>query len=153
MVTLNSSLFNILIHKKHSLFYCDQRTKLHIIYINPHCVNVSSQTNTFQCILTTDGTFSFAIFLYADNLIQWSRGELSEVDAQAGFNAGDNETHLTINGSQTPAIVDIENTSNIGVPGKYVFRIDDTTIAATPPGMEFNQALNFAECVCAAECD
>ena len=50
------------------------------------------------------------------------------MDAQAGFNAGDGIRHFTINGSQTPAIVDIETTSNIGIPGKYLFRVDDATI-------------------------
>ena len=81
---------------------------------------ICTQTNTFQCVLITDGTNSFVIFLYADNLIQWSLG-----NAQAGFNAGDGEFHFTISGSQTPAIVDIETTSNIGVPGKYLFRVDN----------------------------
>lgn len=87
--------------------------------------------------MITDGIYSFAIFLYADDLIQWSIGTNGGVHAQAGFNAGDGVRHLTINGSRTPAIVDIETTSNIGVPGKYIFRVDDTTIIATPPGMEF----------------
>ena len=91
------------------------------------------QTNTFQCILITDGTHSFVIFLYADDLIQWSLGNISTVDAQAGFNAGDGMRHFTVEGSQTPAIVNIETTSNIGVPGKYLFRVDDTTVATPPP--------------------
>ena len=76
------------------------------------------------------------IFLYADDLIQWSFGDVSNVDAQAGFNAGDGEFHFTINGSQTPAIVDIETTSNIGVPGKYLFRVDNETISTPPPRKE-----------------
>ena len=93
----------------------------------------ATQTNTFQCIMITDGTNSFVIFLYADNLIQWSRGSASTVDAQGGFNAGDGTRHFTIEGSQTPAIVDIETTSNIGVAGKYLFRVDDAIIATPPP--------------------
>ena len=93
----------------------------------------ATQTNTFQCILITDGTNSFVIFLYADNLIQWSRGIASTVDAQGGFNAGDGTRHFTIEGSQTTAIVDIETTSNIGVSGTYLFRVDDATIATPPP--------------------
>ena len=93
------------------------------------------QTNTFQCILITDGTNSFVIFLYADDLIQWSQGSASTVDAQAGFNAGDGIRHFTIEGSQTPAIVNISTTSNIGVPGKYMFRVDDTTVATPPPNI------------------
>ena len=93
----------------------------------------ATQTNTFQCIMITDGTNSFVIFLYADNLIQWSRGSANTVDAQGGFNAGDGTRHFTIEGSQTSAIVDIETTSNIGVAGKYIFRVDDVNISTPPP--------------------
>lgn len=86
--------------------------------------------------MITDNIHSFAIFLYAD--IQWSHStEEPIMHAQAGFDAGDGVRHFTINGSRTSSIVDIETTSNIGVPGKYVFRVDDTTIDATPPGEEF----------------
>ena len=100
------------------------------------CLQICTQTNTFQCILITDGTNSFVIFLYADDRIQWSVGDVSRVDAQAGFNAGDGEFHFTISGSRTPAIVDIETTSNIGVPGKYLFRVDNETISTPPPRKE-----------------
>ena len=92
------------------------------------------QTNTFQCVLATDGTFSFVIFLYADGLIQWSRDDRAEFDAQAGFNAGDGENHTTIAGPQTELdIINIASASNIGVPGKYLYRVDATTIPASPP--------------------
>lgn len=73
------------------------------------------------------------IFLYADGLIQWSIGSSSTVHAQAGFNAGVEDREFTINGSQTAAIVNISLTSNVGIPGKYLFRVDNTAIAATPP--------------------
>ena len=39
------------------------------------------QRNTFQCVITTDGTTSFAIFLY--NKIEWTTGP-----ARVGFNEG-----------------------------------------------------------------
>lgn len=78
--------------------------------------------------MSTDGTYSFVIFLYADDLIQWSLGDSSSVHAQAGFNAGDGERSFTVSGSQTAAILDIETTSNIGVAGKYLFRVDETVI-------------------------
>ena len=39
----------------------------------------TSQTNTFQCVLTSDGTHSFVLFLYADDLIQWTIQETSLV--------------------------------------------------------------------------
>ena len=33
------------------------------------------QRNTFQCILTTDGTASFVFFLYPVNGVQWTAGD------------------------------------------------------------------------------
>ena len=33
------------------------------------------QTNTFQCILATDHSSSFVIFLYKEGGIQWAAGE------------------------------------------------------------------------------
>ncbi|CAI8042991.1 Sushi, nidogen and EGF-like domain-containing protein 1, partial [Geodia barretti] len=88
-------------------------------------VAFSGLTNTFQCVLITDSSLSFVIFLYADDLIQWSVGTANlSAHAQAGFNAGDGIRFTTIEGSRTEAIVNIETTSNIGVPGKYLFRVD-----------------------------
>lgn len=77
--------------------------------------------------MITDGTYSFVIFLYADGLIQWSLG------AQAGFNAGDDVRSTTIPEPPTEHIINITSTSNIGVLGKYLFRVDDTSITVTPP--------------------
>lgn len=87
--------------------------------------------------MVTDGTHSFVIFLYGDNLINWSVGQASSVHAQAGFNAGDGVRHYTVPGSRTSSIVNIETTSNIGVAGKYVFRVDEATIVTPPPGKSF----------------
>ena len=74
------------------------------------------------------------VFLYGDNLINWSVGQASSIHAQVGFNAGDGVRHYTVSGSRTSSIVNIETTSNIGVAGKYIFRVDDATIATPPPG-------------------
>ncbi|XP_054773314.2 sushi domain-containing protein 2-like [Lytechinus pictus] len=91
--------------------------------------------NSFQAVLVTDGRYSFAIFNYGD--INWTTGEASGGDpstglggtpAQVGFNAGDGVTYYSVPGSQTPAVVDIETTSNIGVPGRWVFRTDNANI-------------------------
>jgi hypothetical protein len=89
------------------------------------------QRNTFQVVLITDGNCSFVTYLYADRRIQWTTGDasggeggLGGTPAQAGFDAGDETRFFSIPGSQTPAIVDIETTSNIGVPGQWTFRVD-----------------------------
>ena len=89
------------------------------------------QRNTFQVVLITDGECSFVTCLYADRHIQWTTGDASGGDrgfggtlAQAGFDAGDETRFFSIPGSGTPYIVDIELTSNIGVPGQWTFRVD-----------------------------
>ena len=84
-----------------------------------------SQTNTFQCVMVTDGANSFVIFLYADNGIQWTTGDSSNgTPAHVGFNAGDGNRSATVPASRTEAIVDIETTSNVDVPGVWVLQVD-----------------------------
>ena len=55
--------------------------------------------------------------MYGD--IQWFN-----FGALAGINAGDGVDHITIPGSLTPSIVDIEETSNVGIPGMWIFRFE-----------------------------
>ena len=93
------------------------------------------QTNTFQCILITNGRRSFAIFLYADGEIQWTTGDASGgsggfggTQAQVGFNAGDGERFANVTESQTADIVNIDSTTNVDRQGVWIFRIDEKEI-------------------------
>ena len=86
------------------------------------------QVNTFQCILATSELESFAMFLYAD--LQWTTGDksfgsdgLGGTEALAGYNAGDQINSYTITGSRTPRIINITGTSNIKIPGRWVFKV------------------------------
>ena len=58
------------------------------------------------------------MFIYGD--IQWNNG-----GALAGINAGDGVNHITIPGSLTPSIVDIEETSNADIPGVWIFNFEE----------------------------
>ena len=89
-----------------------------------------SQTNTFQLVLAMNGNCSFALFLYLDDGIQWTTGDdgggsngLGGDEAQVGYDAGDYINYYTVPGSMTPDIVDIETTSNIDIPGMYIFQV------------------------------
>ncbi|KAK9401098.1 sushi nidogen and EGF-like domain-containing protein 1 [Crotalus adamanteus] len=94
------------------------------------------QVNTFQIVLITDGLLSFTIFNYES--ITWTTGMhassggnlagLGGIAAQAGFNAGDGKRYFNIPGSRTDDIVDVEMTTNVGIPGRWVFRIDDAQV-------------------------
>ena len=85
-------------------------------------------------MLATNGVKSFVIFLYADGEIQWTTGDRSGgyrgfggTEALAGINAGDGKNFVTIPGSLTPKIISITQTSNVGNPGVWIFRVDHGT--------------------------
>ncbi|XP_047442765.1 sushi, nidogen and EGF-like domain-containing protein 1 isoform X2 [Mugil cephalus] len=94
--------------------------------------NSNTPVNTFQVVLITDGELSFTIFQY--NNITWTTGMhassggnlvgLGGIAAQAGFNAGDGQRYFNIPGSRTADVVNVEGTTNVGYPGRWVFRID-----------------------------
>ena len=93
------------------------------------------QTNTFQCLLATDGLKSYAVFLYADGEIQWTTGDasggvngLGGTPAKAGFNAGDNINFAHLPESCTPEIINVANTTNVGIPGVWIFQVDTNDI-------------------------
>ena len=96
------------------------------------CINYICifQTNTYQCVLATSATKSYVIFLYADGGIQWTTGDdsdgvggLGETEALAGINVGDGINSITIPGSLTPSIINISKTSNVGIPGIWMFEV------------------------------
>ncbi|NXH13739.1 SNED1 protein, partial [Bucco capensis] len=107
-----------------------------------HVAYFGSETkkgNTFQATLTTDTKRSFVILNYWD--IQWTTGSASDGDAEtglggtpahAGFNSGDNINYYNIPGSQTEAIINITKTSNVNVPGRWVFQVDDFKVTGVP---------------------
>ena len=74
------------------------------------------------------------MFLYLDDGIQWTTGDASGgengfggTEAQVGYDAGDYINYYTVPGSLTPSIVDIETTSNVGIPGLYIFEVGTTS--------------------------
>ena len=87
-----------------------------------------------QLVLATNCSSSFVLFLYLDDGIQWTTGNLDGGmhglggdEAQVGYDAGDSINYYTVPDSMTPSIVDIETTSNIGIPGMYIFQVDKSS--------------------------
>ena len=79
-------------------------------------------------MLATSEVESFVIFLY--ERIQWTTGSnsggddgLGGIEALAGINAGDYINFITIPGSQTPSIINITQTSNVGISGTWMFSL------------------------------
>uniref|UniRef100_S4RDG9 Tectorin alpha n=1 Tax=Petromyzon marinus TaxID=7757 RepID=S4RDG9_PETMA len=90
--------------------------------------------NTFQALLITNGTSSFAMFNYGD--VSWTTGTASGgasgvggTPAQAGFNSGGSTHYFNIPGSRTADIINVEMTSNINYPGRWIFRTDAFSVA------------------------
>ncbi|XP_063175186.1 sushi, nidogen and EGF-like domain-containing protein 1 isoform X2 [Chroicocephalus ridibundus] len=100
----------------------------------------SKKVNTFQAVLATDGATSYVVLNYGD--IQWTTGISNQGDAhtglggtpaQAGFNSGDDVHYYNIPGSRSPAVLTIGRRSNVGVPGRWIFRVDEFTATEVPP--------------------
>jgi hypothetical protein len=86
----------------------------------------SSIWNSFQAAIATNGRHSFAVFNYGQ--MSWTKGG----SAQVGFNSGlDDQANCSISsscfvveGSRTEEIINISRLSNVGIPGKWIFRVD-----------------------------
>ena len=62
------------------------------------------------------------MFLYHD--IQWS-SVYYIYGATIGFNAGDGVHYYTVPESVTAdGVLNLDNTSNVGIPGMYIYRVD-----------------------------
>ena len=68
--------------------------------------------------------------MYAFGRIQWTTGDnsggykgLGGFEALAGFNAGDGIRSYTIPGSRTPSIINITYTTNVDIPGTWIFKV------------------------------
>ena len=63
--------------------------------------------------------------------IEWTTGDnsggyrgLYGTEALAGINGGDGFRFVTIPGSLTTGIINIDRTTNVGTPGVWMFRVD-----------------------------
>lgn len=85
--------------------------------------------NTFQIVISSDGQDSFAWYHYLDDGINWitSMGKESpfypDPPAQAGFDSGENMRYYRFPQSGTQQIRDLATSSNINVPGAWLFKI------------------------------
>ena len=73
--------------------------------------------------------------MYADGESQWTTGDASGGDgglggtpAHVGFNAGDGVRFALLPESDTPEIINVSTTSNVGVPGLWIFQVDEENI-------------------------
>ena len=70
------------------------------------------------------------MLLYLHDGIQWTTGDasggrngLGGNEAVAGINTGNLLTALSIPGSGTPSIINIDETTNVEIPGVWMFQV------------------------------
>jgi hypothetical protein len=104
----------------------------------------ANKTNTFQTILrnradTGAGNFDIE---YRYGRLEWTTGDFSGgtnglggTPAQAGFDAGDNINYLTLPGSRTSAVLNLQNISNLPepVPGVWSFAVRNGQLPGATP--------------------
>lgn len=93
---------------------------------------ISFQTNTFALALATDGKRTFAIYVYANDMMQWTTGDRhgGGDNARVGLIKDDGSTFF-IKGSNSPDVLRVHETSNTGLRGLWYFRVD-TDMVVTP---------------------
>lgn len=99
------------------------------------------QTNTFQCVIGTDGSQSFVALLYADDMIQWMTGDadggvngLGGDRADVGLVSEDPINSFFLPASNTSAVLMLDSMSNVGDGGLWIFRVDqDMVIQPSKP--------------------
>ena len=91
------------------------------------------QINTFQCVLAVSGSEVFLIYLYADDLIQWTTSDIDGgingiggKSARIGFIWKYNNNMYLIPGSETCSIIEVTSRSNINIPGVFVLAANGT---------------------------
>lgn len=89
------------------------------------------QYNTFQAVLIADERNSFVCFFYLDSGINWPSIDYAP-NCQAGFNYGNQIRYLNLPNGMTHRMADIEDTSNIHSPGKWLFHVDLYRIDSPP---------------------
>ena len=73
------------------------------------------------------------MYLYADNLMQWSTWASGTSYALVGYNAGHGSISYTVPGSMTEEIMRITQRTNVGRPGMCVFQVDRADHRPTCP--------------------
>ncbi|KAE8752468.1 hypothetical protein FOCC_FOCC000590 [Frankliniella occidentalis] len=134
-------------------------------YFSQGADKASILVNTYQVVVSSDGTQSFAEFLYADGGIQWvqgvsrQQGGLPDARAQAGFVSADGR-HFELKGSGTDHIINVDKWSNVNEAGAFIFRISPTEngqvvqadLAEEAPSEKATCRSDQTVCHAAAEC-
>ncbi|XP_010181649.1 PREDICTED: mucin-4-like, partial [Mesitornis unicolor] len=86
-----------------------------------------TQTSTYQVVLTTDGSRSFALLLYQDGGMRWDYAGLAADNVLIGFSSGDGYAQNNELTQKPPAVKyrpDQHSSTGIDVRGLWIYRLD-----------------------------
>ena len=83
-------------------------------------------------MLAQSGNDTFALYLYADGLIQWTTADglnggsngIGGYAADVGFHFHHTNSNYELPGSGTCSIIHIASRSNVNIPGLFVFHLE-----------------------------
>ena len=113
-----------------SPYYCSICVKTVDCNLKMH-YSLFSQANTFQVVIAADQLMTFVFFIYHD--IQWG-GD----GANIGFAAGDGIRSFMVPGALTNQVLNIDEGSNVGVTGVYIYRVDRCSVLGPNNGEKPN---------------
>ena len=91
--------------------------------VGAHGFAGSNNLNTFQLVLATDSSYSFLLFNYEN--LSWPNVFVDK-SVEIGYNDGFNKNNFHLfKDSFTVDITSVRNKSNVNVPGKWLFRVDE----------------------------
>ena len=77
-------------------------------------------------------TETYVVFIYVYGGIQWTTGDSSDginglggTEALARINVGDGVNNIAIPESLNASIINITQTSNVGIPGVWMFKVGE----------------------------
>ncbi|KAJ8038778.1 IgGFc-binding protein [Holothuria leucospilota] len=125
----------------------------------------TSNTNTFQVGLATDGTFSFALFNYEQDQMLWNTAALASTNLIIGYNTGTGGMYVNTQLENPPfsslaaKFTPDQFVGNTGLGGRWIYRLEannETTInpkqycldwyKLEPPHEEWSQYLGKCPC-------
>ncbi|KAM3669521.1 mucin-4 [Ammospiza maritima maritima] len=86
-----------------------------------------TQTSTYQAVLSTDGSRSFALLLYQDGGMRWDYSRLAAANVLIGFSSGNGYAQNNELTKEPPAVKyrpDQHSSSGTDVRGLWIYRLD-----------------------------
>ncbi|XP_038002491.1 mucin-4 isoform X2 [Motacilla alba alba] len=86
-----------------------------------------TQTSTYQAVLSTDGSRSFALLLYQDGGMRWDYSRLAAANVLIGFSSGNGHAQNNNLTQKPPAVKyrpDQHSSTGFDVRGLWIYRLD-----------------------------